>query len=280
MGETSVIEINLGFLGAGNMAEALLRGFLETGTCSAPHVWAADVNPERLAYMARTLGVHTTTNNAELLAACPLVVLAVKPQQLPDLLKSLQSDFLPARHTVFSIAAGIPLPVLEKWLGQPLKLVRLMPNTPAKLRAGATAYCLGRLSGEPEKELVEQLFSAVGTVVQVEETAMNAVTALSGSGPAYVFRFCELLTQAGQALGLSAPVAEALSVQTVLGAARMLAETGEAAAVLRQAVTSRGGTTEAALAYLEEKHFPEIVQAALQRACDRAAELTPRETEK
>lgn len=273
-----MIETNLGFLGAGNMAEALIRGFLETGTCSAQRLWAADVNPERLAYMARTLGVHTTQNNATLLAECPLVLLAVKPQQLPDLLKPLQPHFVPGRHTVLSIAAGIPLTILEKWLGQPLKLVRLMPNTPAKLRAGATAFCLGKLSGEPEKKLVEQLFSAVGTVTQVEETAMNAVTALSGSGPAYVFRLCEVMAQAGQALGLSAPVAKALTVQTILGAARMLSETGEEAAALRQAVTSRGGTTEAALAHLEAAHFSEMFQTALRRARDRAEELTPRET--
>lgn len=273
-----VIEINLGFLGAGNMAEALIRGFLETGTCSAQRLWAADVNPERLATMSRIYGIHTTQNNAEVLAACPAIVLAVKPQQLPDLLKSLRSDFIPSRHMILSIAAGIPLPVLEKWLGQALKLVRLMPNTPAKLRAGATAYCLGRLSGDAEKKFVEQLFSAVGTVVQVEEAAMNAVTALSGSGPAYVFRLCEVMTQAGEALGLSASVAQALTVQTLLGAARMLAETGEQAADLRRAVTSKGGTTEAALASLEAAHFAEMFGAALRSARDRAEELTPRET--
>jgi pyrroline-5-carboxylate reductase len=273
-----VIEINLGFLGGGNMAEALLRGLLETGTCSAERLWAADVNPERLAYLARTLGVHTTRDNAELLAECPLVLLAVKPQQLPDLLKSLQTHFVPSRHTVLSIAAGVPLAVLEKWLGQPLKLVRLMPNTPAKLRAGATAFCLGKLCGEAEKKLVEQLFAAVGTVAQVGEESMNAVTALSGSGPAYVFRLCEVMAQAGEALGLSAPVAKALTVQTILGAARMLAESGEEAAALRQAVTSKGGTTEAALAHLEASHFAEMFQTALKRASDRAQELTPRET--
>jgi pyrroline-5-carboxylate reductase len=273
-----VIETNLGFLGAGNMAEALIRGFLETGTCTAQRVWAADVNTDRLAYMASTLGVHTTQNNAELLDNCPLVLLAVKPQQLPDLLKALQPHFKPSQHTVLSIAAGIPLGVLEKWLGQPMKLVRLMPNTPAKLRAGATAFCLGRLSGEPEKKIVEHLFAAVGTVTQVEETAMNAVTALSGSGPAYVFRLCEVMAAAGEALGLSAPVAKALTVQTILGAARMLSETGEEAAALRQAVTSKGGTTEAALAQLEIGHFAELFVVALQKARDRAAELTPRET--
>jgi pyrroline-5-carboxylate reductase len=273
-----VIESNLGFLGAGNMAEALIRGFLETQTCLARRLWAADVSTERLAWMAKTLGVHTTTSHAELLSACPLVILAVKPQQLPGMLASLRAHFSPARHTIFSIAAGISLPVLEQWVGQPLKLVRLMPNTPAKLRAGATAFCLGRLAGEPEKKLVETLFSAVGTVVQVEEGAMNAVTALSGSGPAYVFRLCEVMAQAGESLGLAAPVAKSLSVQTILGAARMLAESGEEAAALRQAVTSQGGTTEAALASLEAAHFSEIFQAALRAARDRAAELTPRET--
>jgi pyrroline-5-carboxylate reductase len=273
-----VIPHTIGFIGAGNMAEALIRGFIETKTCGADQLWASDVNAERLTWMSQTFGVKTTPDNALLAASCQVIILAIKPQQIPVALKSLRPHFKP-EHLLLSIAAGIPTGYLEKCVAQPLKIVRIMPNTPAKLRAGASAFCLGKFAGDAEKELVQTLFAAVGTVVCVAETDMNAVTALSGSGPAYFFKICELMTQAGQSMGLTESVAKTLSIQTMLGAARMLAETGQEAGELRQAVTSKGGTTEAALTLWEQTNFSEIFKNGLLRARDRALELTPPEPE-
>ncbi len=274
-----MIQATLGFIGAGNMAEALIRGFIETKTCRADQIVASDISAERLSWLAQTFGVKTTADNVQLVQTCSVIVLAVKPQQISELLTGLQPHIQPQRHVILSIAAGIPTGYIEKRAGQSVKVVRIMPNTPAKLRAGASAFCLGQHAGREEQQLTETLLAAVGTVVCVDESDMNAVTALSGSGPAYLFRMAEIMTQAGQEMGLSESVAKALTRQTILGAGRMLAETGQEAGELRRAVTSKGGTTEAALTYWEENGFSELVRSALARARDRAQELTPRDTE-
>ncbi len=270
-----MISSPLGFLGAGNMAEALIRGLVETGTCLPEKIFAADPQAARLDFLARTYRMQTVTDNRALAAACPLLVLAVKPQQAEVVFSGLRGALDSQRHVIFSIAAGLTTAYLERAAGVPLRIVRLMPNTPAKLRAGATAFCLGRNAGETERRLARELFGAVGLVVEVEEKLMNAVTALSGSGPAYVFRLCELMAEAGEELGLPREASERLSVQTLLGAARMLAEGGQSAAALRAAVTSAGGTTEAALQSLEDSRWAELFKAAVQKARDRARALSP-----
>jgi pyrroline-5-carboxylate reductase len=266
----------LGFLGAGNMAEALLRGLLETRTCLPSQLYLSDPNGERTAFLSEALGVHTVPDNPALAAKCPVLVLAVKPQQVPLVLSQVRDALDPTRHVLVSVAAGVPTPYLEKVLGKPLRLVRAMPNTPAKVRAGTTAYCLGRHAGPSEDRLAQTLFSAVGLAVKLDEGLLDAVTALSGSGPAYVFRLCEVLTSAGTALGLPADEADRLARQTLYGAALMLKESGESAETLRRAVTSPGGTTEAALKRLEAGGLSELFQDALRAARDRARELAPR----
>ncbi len=270
-----MIKTGIGFLGAGNMAEALIRGLLATQTCRPDQVMAADVNPERLAAVRGQYGIATTADNRELAQACPTLLLAVKPQQAPPLIEQLRSAVEPERHLLISIAAGLTTAYLEDAFGFSLRVIRAMPNTPAKLRAGATAFCLGQYSRREDEWLARDLFSSVGLVVAVEEALLDAVTAVSGSGPAYVFYLCELMISAGRELGLQAEQAEALAVQTVWGAARMLAESGQKPEDLRAAVTSAGGTTEAALRHLQDAGFAEIFTAALQRAKDRARALTP-----
>jgi pyrroline-5-carboxylate reductase len=266
----------LGFLGAGNLAEALLRGLLETRTCLPSQLYLSDPNGERTAFLSEALGVHTAHDNPALAAKCPVLVLAVKPQQVPLVLAQVRAALDPKRHVLISVAAGVPTAYLEQVIGKPLKLVRAMPNTPAKVRAGATAYCLGRHAGPDEDRLAQVLFSAVGLAVRLDEALLDAVTALSGSGPAYVFRLCEVLTAAGTALGLPPAEADRLARQTIYGAACMLKESGERAEDLRRAVTSPGGTTEAALKRLDEGGLAALFQDALLAARDRARELAPR----
>ncbi len=269
----------LGFIGAGNLAEALLRGLLETHACLPSQLHISDPNGERTAFLSEALGLHVQPDNPTLAAKCPVLVLAVKPQQVPQVLSQLKGALEPGRHVLISVAAGVPTAYLEQVLGKPLKLVRAMPNTPVKVRAGATAYCLGRHAGEDEASLAHALFSAVGTAVRLEEPLLDAVTALSGSGPAYVFRLCEILISAGIALGLPPAEADRLVRQTLYGASRMLQESGESAEALRRAVTSPGGTTEAALKRLEQGGWADLFQDALRTARDRARDLAPRPPE-
>ena len=264
----------IGFLGSGNMAESLIRGLRETAVCLPEKITTSDINEIRLAYMAEKYGVQTTLHNRELAQKCPVLVLAVKPQQAEAVMTEIRSVLDQERNIVISLVAGLTTAGLEKACGMPLKVVRVMPNTPARVRAGATAFCLGQYAGEAETLLTHMLFEPVGIVVRVEEALMNAVTALSGSGPAYVFHLCEMMIKAGMQMGLSSREAEVLSVQTILGAARMLHETGQPAAELRATVTSPGGTTEAALDYLANSDYQQIFIAALQAARDRGQDLT------
>jgi pyrroline-5-carboxylate reductase len=264
----------IGFLGSGNMAESLIRGLQETTVCLPEKITTSDINEIRLAYMAEKYGVQTTLHNRELAQKCQVLVLAVKPQQADAVMAEIRAVLDPEKNILISLVAGLTTAGLEKAGGLPLKVVRVMPNTPARLRAGTTAFCLGQYAGEAETLLTHMLFEPVGIVVRVEEALMNAVTALSGSGPAYVFHLCEMMIKAGRQMGLSSREAEVLSVQTILGAARMLNETGRPAAALRAEVTSPGGTTEAALDYLAASDYQEIFIAALHAARDRGQDLT------
>ncbi|MCK5218187.1 pyrroline-5-carboxylate reductase [bacterium] len=264
----------IGFLGSGNMAESLIRGLQETAVCLPEKITASDINEIRLAYMAEKYGVQTTLNNRELARKCSVLVLAVKPQQADAVMNEMRSVLDPEKNILISLVAGLTTAGLEKAVGQWLKVVRVMPNTPARLRAGTTAFCLGQYAGEAETLLTHMLFEPVGIVVRVEEALMNAVTALSGSGPAYVFHLCEMMIKAGVQMGLSSREAGVLSVQTIMGAARMLNETGQPAAELRAAVTSPGGTTEAALDYLAASDYQEIFIKALEAARNRGKEIT------
>ncbi|HEV8323654.1 MAG TPA: pyrroline-5-carboxylate reductase [Myxococcota bacterium] len=263
---------NIAFLGGGNMVEALVRGLLLAGLVGRDRVSVSARRAERREELRARLGVATTADNAAMARAADVLVLGVKPQDLPGVLDALRG-VPPPQCAVVSIAAGVPTGAIADRLGGPYAVVRVMPNTPALVRAGASAYCLGRHATAAHGELAAAMFSSVGSVARVEEAQMDAVTALSGTGPAYIYYMLEALEEAGAAAGLPADVAARLATQTMLGAARMVVETGVPPAELRAQVTSPNGTTVAAMKVLEARGFRETVVAAVAAACRRSEEL-------
>ncbi|MEZ4267985.1 MAG: pyrroline-5-carboxylate reductase [Myxococcota bacterium] len=264
--------MRLGVIGAGNMGQALVRGALAAGVTQAADVVASSLDADALREFAAETGIRAVATNREVVEVSDVILLAVKPQQAATVLDSLRDVFGP-QHLVVSIAAGLTTALLQAHLPEATPVVRVMPNTPSLVGAGATAWCLGSAARAEHGALASQLFEAVGESHRVDESAMDAVTAVSGSGPAYVFLLVEALENAAVAAGLEAPLAQALVRQTVLGAARMVDETGVLPAELRRRVTSPGGTTAAALAVFEDRGFGAIVSAAVDAARLRAAEL-------
>jgi pyrroline-5-carboxylate reductase len=264
------IDRRIAFIGAGNMASALIQGLLARGNARAEDLIASDVRAEALAALAKEHGIATTADNARACEA-EIVVLSVKPQVLPGLLPELAPQ-LGTGTLVISIAAGVPLAVIESQLpGR--RVVRAMPNTPALVGAGATALAAGSGAGPADLARAREIFESVGVVVEVEENLLDAVTALSGSGPAYLFYLAESLVEAGREVGLSDEVARTLALQTVFGAAKLLHESREDPAQLRRKVTSPNGTTEAGVKALEARQVREAFRACVVAARDRGREL-------
>lgn len=264
----------VGFLGAGNMAEAFCRGLLAKKVLSLGNLCASDIRPASQIPWLKELKVRSC-GAVQAVADSDVLFLAVKPKDMAGLLQSLPGR--QGRQKLFiSIAAGVPLRKIEALLGPGSRVVRVMPNTPALVGMGASAYCLGKGALASDARLVENLLSAVGLVVRVrDENELDAVTAVSGSGPAYVFRFLEDLQAAGEKAGLRPGVSFQLAAQTLRGAAEMAQRAGsaEAVGVLREKVTSPGGTTAAALAVLEKKKFGAILEQAVMAARARSREL-------
>jgi len=263
----------IGFIGGGNMATSLIGGLI-SDDARAANIWVAEPDAERREVLANRYGVTVTADNAELVAAVDVVVLAVKPQVLHEVCDSIGAAVKTHRPLVMSVAAGIRIGDIDRWLGGDNAIVRTMPNTPALVKSGATAlYGNDRVSGE-QRELAEAVMRAVGLTLWLDEEAqMDAVTALSGSGPAYFFLIIELLQQSGIRLGLSEENARLLAVQTAFGAAKMALESTDDSTTLRARVTSPGGTTERALGILEEGGIRTLFDKALEGARDRAGEL-------
>ncbi|RMG37202.1 MAG: pyrroline-5-carboxylate reductase [Gammaproteobacteria bacterium] len=267
-------DATIAFIGAGNMAAALISGLIADGV-PPDRLLASDPDQERLQQLAHTAGVRTLQDNDAAVRAADVVVLAVKPQVLQRVAKELASAIGERRPLVISIAAGVRSDTLARWLGGNVPLVRSMPNTPAMLQAGATALYATAEVNESQRELAESILRAVGLVQWIEdEGLMDAVTALSGSGPAYFFLFMETLEKAAEKLGLPADTARLLTLQTALGAARMAIEAGEDPAELRRRVTSPGGTTERAIASFEKDDLAGMVERALTAARNRSVELS------
>jgi pyrroline-5-carboxylate reductase len=264
---------SIAFIGAGNMGEALIRGLLSTKTVAASRIIAADVRAERLDFFGRTFGVRVASDNAEAVKPADIIVLAVKPQQMSDVLASLASVATGTKLFI-SIAAGVTTARIERELGGQARVIRVMPNTPALVGAGAAAVAKGAHATDEDVIAAEAILSAVGITAHVNEELLDAVTALSGSGPAYVFLVTEAMIKAGVAAGLDEGLARKLAVQTVLGAAKLMAESGEAPAGLRRKVTSPGGTTEAALKVLSERKLEEIFAEAIRAAEKRSRDLS------
>ena len=263
--------MNITFIGGGNMASALIGGLLAKNF-AAQDIRVIEILPEARARLKSQFGVNCTDRADPPPAEGEVVVFAVKPQQMKEAAQS--SRLARDRNLVVTIAAGITLASLSRWLGGHSKLVRAMPNTPALIGAGVTGLCaLGGVS-EAEKEQAESILGAVGGTVWIrDEALMDAVTAVSGSGPAYVFWFIEQLAKSGESLGLSPEAARKLAVETVLGSAKLAAQSADSPAVLRERVTSKGGTTEAALKVFDEEKLAERFRRAIEAARKRGAEL-------
>lgn len=262
----------IGFIGAGNAVDALVRGLLGRGMVRPERCFVTNrSNDVRLARLAREWSVVTTRDKARLVREADVIFIAVKPSAVPEVLSEI-AGHVGTRHLVISIAAGIQLETIEAALGA-VAAVRAMPNTSTAVGASATAICAGRHAGDAHMRVARALFEAVGRVVEVPERYFDAVTGVSGSGPAYVYFLAEAMIDAAQREGLEREVAIELVSQTVLGAGKMLVETGEDPAVLRDRVTSPGGTTMAGVEVLKEGGFTETVVRAIVRATRRAAEL-------
>lgn len=264
----------IGFIGCGAMASALAGGLTSMGVAQE-NMKAADPSSEQRTRFEEDLGIGTVSENAELVEQSDLVVLCVKPAVVPEVLAALAGSADLGRPLWISIAAGVTVETMEGALPQGTRIIRAMPNTPALVGEGVTAYFTNAACTEEEASTAETLFSAVGVTWRTpEEALLNAVTGLSGSGPAYVFLFLESLIAAGIAEGLPSEAAEKLALQTVLGAARLALHDERSPATLREQVSSPGGTTVAGLAELRSGGFDDAVKNAVKAACLRSQELS------
>ncbi len=262
----------IGFLGGGNMAAALIRGLLHSGTVTADQIMVSDVKDERLTELHATYAVTTTDDNDELVRSSNVIVLAVKPQIVDRILGTL-SNGLKDGDLVVSIAAGVPIDALEARLPASARVVRSMPNTAAIALAGATAIAAGTHATRDDVEIAKALFEAVGRCVVLDESLLDAVTGLSGSGPAYVMVIIDALADGGVKVGLGRDTALLLAAQTVYGAAKLQLETGEHPGRLKDMVTSPGGTAIAGLHTLESGGLRRTLIDAVEAAAGRSAEL-------
>ena len=266
------MNAHIAMIGAGNMAQALIGGLLRTGH-PADALTAADPNPQTREHIQRQFGINTHADNADAVADADVIVLAVKPQLIDRVLESLADSVRP-EAVVISVAAGTPVERLKRALKPGQAIVRVMPNTPALIGLGATGLYADHDCSDDQRRLAEWIFNAVGEVAIIEdEMLMDAVTAVSGSGPAYFFALAEALSEAGVEAGLPPDTARLLARQTAAGAGAMLGENGADAATLRKQVTSPGGTTAAALDTFENQGFKAVVNNAVQAAVARGKVL-------
>ena len=263
--------IKIGLIGAGKMATALAKGLVNSGFTSSTDILASDRFEGSRTLFEQQTGGRTTDDNLAVLKHAETVILAVKPQVLPEVLAEL-SETATAEHLFVSIAAGVTLETLQTAIPGS-RHVRVMPNTPALVGAGASGFTLGENATVDDAALVEQMLSTVGIAVQVSENLLDVVTGLSGSGPAYVFEMIEALSDGAVLMGLPRATATQLAAQTLLGAAKMVLETGEHPGVLKDAVTSPGGTTIAGLHQLETGGLRGILMNAVQAATEKSKQL-------
>jgi pyrroline-5-carboxylate reductase len=264
--------LTVGFIGCGKMATALAQGFIRANLVAPAQLIGSDLSEESRDSFSRLTGAVTTPRNIEVLQAAEVVVLSIKPDQVQGVIKEIRNGITPS-HLILSIAAGVTLARLEEAMPEATRVVRVMPNTPALVGESATAYAPGRAARAEDGQLVHRLFIAVGSAVQVKEPLLDAVTGLSGSGPAYVFLMLEALSDGGVAAGLPREVATRLAAQTLLGSAQMVLETGQHPAVLREMVTSPGGTTVEGLHELEKGGVRAALISAVRSASDKSRRL-------
>ncbi len=264
----------IGFIGGGNMATSLISGLIASGH-GPKQIWVSDTNAETLERHAEQLGVNVSQDNLAVIAAVDVVVIAVKPQVLKRVVEPLAATIQQRQVLVVSVAAGINQASLARWLGEGVAIVRCMPNTPALVLTGATALHANLSVSSQQKDLAENILRAVGLALWVEDEAqLDAVTAVSGSGPAYYFLLMEAMEKAALELGLDERSARLLIQQTALGAAKIALESSESPAVLRERVTSPNGTTQKAIETFQANGFVNIVSKALHAARDRSIEMS------
>jgi len=277
--------LRIGFIGGGNMAEAFIGALIRSKTVPAYNIFVSDVNPRRLDLLRRTHRVETTPDNHRVFSATDVTILAVKPQQMPPVLSELAGSRVATprkKKRIISIAAGFPIRKIEACLYAPLSetgkkrlpVIRVMPNTPAQVLKGVSGMSPNRYATREDIRITRKILSSIGRVLEFPEKDLDAVTALSGSGPAYVFYFIESLCNAGLRLGLKKKDAAILTVETFRGALALLEERGESPEALRREVTSPGGTTEAALGVLEKGRVGHCIVEAVAAAKKRAQELS------
>ena len=269
---TEARKFKLGFIGAGSMAEAIVRGVTATSLIEPAEIIAADPDPERRKLFGDVLGVCATADNAEVMAGAPAVVLAIKPQQFADAVAPLASA-AGQGSLLISICAGISISRIEGAFAA-ARVIRTMPNTPMLVGRGITAIAAGPKATEEDVAFAEKLFGSCGATVRLDERLIDAVTAVSGSGPAYFFYLVEAMEAAAEGLGLSEAQARGFVRATFEGSAKLLAESGDSAAALREKVTSPGGTTEAALGVLDDGEFKQLIDRAVRAAAQRSKELS------
>lgn len=263
----------IGFIGGGNMATAIVGGLIRKAVCAPDQILVSDVSDERREMLLREFGVRTTTDNLEVVQASTGVVLAIKPQVLPALADEVASAF-PNDKPLVSILAGVTLRVLKRSFNQHDRIVRTMPNLPATVGKGVTALAESPESREKDLRFAEEILGAVGETVRVGEGLIDAVTAVSGSGPGYIFRIADLMVQAGCEVGLSEEQARSLTAQTLLGSAELLVQSGEHPSDLCHKVCSPGGTTLAGLDAMMANGLEAAIRAGVTAARDRSRELS------
>jgi pyrroline-5-carboxylate reductase len=270
--------LRIGIIGGGQMGTALVKGILRSGVAIADAVVVSDVVPFARERLGADTGVRTTDDNVTAVNNADVVIVALKPQVASEALQAVAGSIFP-HQTILSIMAGVPTSKLERWLtgtdtsSEPIHVVRAMPNTPALIGEGMAAICRGVFANDVDMNRAERILAAVGRVVRVDERQLDAVTGLSGSGPGYVYTVIEALADGGVKVGLPKQLALELAAQTVLGAARMVLETEEHPAVLRDKVTSPGGTTIAGLQALEANGVRYALMLAVEMAAKRSKEL-------
>jgi pyrroline-5-carboxylate reductase len=262
----------VGFVGAGNMGEALIHGLLYGHLCRPEQIVCSDVRPERLKFIRDTYGVRGTSHNTEVVKQSEIIVLSVKPQTMKQVIEEV-SKYLDFSKLIISIAAGVPLAAIESCSQKELKLVRVMPNICVSVREGASAIAGGKHITKEDLMIAKTIFDSVGKSVFIEENLLDAVTGLSGSGPAYIFLIIDALADAGVKMGLSRHDSLILASQTVLGAAKMLIETKEHPGKLKDMVTSPGGTAIAGLHTLEGGGLRTTLINAVEVATERSKAL-------
>jgi pyrroline-5-carboxylate reductase len=265
-------KIPVGFIGGGNMAEAMIQGLLRSKTILPSDCWVCDIIEERLSHLRKTYGIKVVQDTLQVIKSSRAVILAVKPQNVEKALSTLSSIWSPEKILI-SIAAGVPMAYLSRFFSKIPKIIRVMPNTPALVLSGISALSKNSVADEKDLALAESLFKAIGETVCVEESQLDAVTGLSGSGPAYVFQVLEGLTDGGVKMGLPRNIAQKLAIQTVWGSAQMARQMEWPLSQLKEMVTSPGGTTIHGLYVMEKAGIHGILMEAVEAATTRSKEL-------